>query len=82
MATNFSEDVEELASQAGLPRFDQALGVDRWPAGLPVLMTSHNILKSWKRENSHLYIRVSTIAVVVRNYCKSARFEKNPTTQR
>lgn len=51
VATVFSEDVEEFASQACLPWFNQALGVDHQPAGLPVLMTSHYILRSWKRES-------------------------------
>lgn len=51
VATVFSEDVEEFAPQAWLPRFNQALGVDHQPAGLPVLMTSHYILRPWKRDS-------------------------------
>ena len=50
VATVFPEDVEEFASQARLPWFNQALGVDHQSAGLPVLMTSYHIFKSWRRE--------------------------------
>lgn len=51
-ATVISEDVENFMSQGRLPRFNQALGVDHQPAGLPVLMTSHNIFRSWVEDGT------------------------------
>lgn len=58
VATVFSEDVEEFAPQARLPWFNQALGVDHQSAGLPVLMTSYHIFKSWRRERTvTLYVK-------------------------
>lgn len=47
MAAVFSEDVEEFASEACLPRFNKALGVNNKSAFLPVFMTSHHILRSY-----------------------------------
>ncbi len=52
VAAVFSEDVEDFAPQVWLPRFNQALGVDHQSAGLPVLVASHHILWSWRREQS------------------------------
>lgn len=51
MTAVLSEDVEELGSQACLPGFNQALGVDYRPACFPVLMTSHDVLRSWKKKS-------------------------------
>lgn len=50
MAAVFSEDVEEFASEACLPRFNKALGVNNKSAFLPVFMTSHHILRSYSGE--------------------------------
>lgn len=52
MAAVFSEDVEEFASEACLPRFNKALGVNNKSAFLPVFMTSHHILRSYIVEGS------------------------------
>lgn len=52
MAAVFSEDVEEFASEACLPRFNKALGVNNKSAFLPVFMTSHHILRSWVEDGA------------------------------
>lgn len=40
----FVEEVQELASQAGPPGFDQALGVHQQTTRPPVLVAPHQIL--------------------------------------
>lgn len=65
-ATVFPEDVEDFASQAWLPRFNKALGVDHQSARLPVLMTSHYILRSWWQRPSRASVNFKSLQSVAK----------------
>lgn len=63
MAAVFLEDVEEFATQTRLPGLYQTFGVHHQPAGLPVLVAGHHVLRPWKTETGgarHVRFQVLT----------------------